>query len=191
MSGVRTTGDISKVVSKLKALDRKLDPSVHEQVDDEAKSLVSSIDEQIIAKGLRGDPEDKPDQDPLLGSFQSDRRTLDKWTISTDPELNVPHAAALEHGTRGRSPEIAATNKQTLKFKDQNGNTIYPKKIPTSGYVLPSTGESFEGSDGHPGNYPYNYVRDAKSSWWPGASRKIDLSVKAAIIESQFKPDIR
>jgi len=187
MSEIRTTGDISSVVSKLTALDRNLDTYVLSEVSDQSEALVNRIDKSILAKGLVGDPEDKPGQEPLLGSFESKSRSIDKWTVSSD----VPHAVPLEKGSRGRDPEIAATNKQTLKFKDQNGNTIYPKKIPTSGYFLPSTGEKIEGSDGHPGNDAYNYVRDAQFSWWPSASRKIDNSVKQSIIMSGFRPDIR
>lgn len=187
MAGVRTTGDISKVSSKLTALDRNLDTYVLSEVSDQSEALVNSIDKSILANGLVGDPEDKPGQEPLLGSFESESRSIDKWTVSSD----APHAFWIEKGSKGRDPEIAASNKQTLKFKDQNGNTIYPKKIPTSGYYLPSTGESFEGSDGHPGNDPYNYVRDAQFSWWPSASRKIDNSVKQAIIMAAFRPDIR
>jgi len=185
MSGVRTTGDISRVVSKLEALDRNVDTYLHREVSDQADNLVDRIDKFIILNGLIGDPEDKPDQQPLHGSFGVKSKNIDEWIVSSD----APHAAALEEGSRGRDPTIRARNKKRLKFKDQNGNTIYPKEIPTSEYFF--EGVKFGGSDGHPGNDAYNYVRDAQLIWWPLASNQIDLSIKKAIINAGFNPDIR
>jgi hypothetical protein len=190
MSEIRTTGDISRVVSKLTALDRNLDTYVLDEVSDQSETLVNRIDKSILAKGLVGDPEDKPDQEPLLGSFESKSRSIDKWTVSSD----APHAAAIEEGASNHP--IMPDGDKLLSFVPENPSD-YPQAsgdeyVPFGTWYDPEEGVVFStGIEDHPGNKPYNYVRDAQFSWWPTASRKIDNSVKQAIIMAEFRPDIR
>lgn len=188
MAGVTWTGELASLKKRLDAVERNIPKNVHAEVADRSETLIDLIDKNIKAKGLVSGSDDEKNQPQLLGSFDLSRPVIDTWTITSD----APHAAAIEEGSLGRNPEIKARNKETLKFLDQNGNPIYPKKIPTEPYEyydeLSGTYQTTSGSDGHPGNRAYNYISEVQPYWWQRTKPSIEREVKRTILEQRFTP---
>lgn len=177
--------EIKQAQASILALGANLERKVPSAVEDEVDALIDAIEMKIKNKGLVGDPDDKPDQEPLVASFQSSASGSSQWTIFSTAE----HAMAIEEGAKPH--RIEPKDAALLAWEPENPSA-YPTKDEAEGrpttWYDPDDGMVYSTGVSHPGNDAYHYVAEAQAQWAPIAHIQIEQSVQAAIVEAGFKP---